>query len=524
MVKASDPILSVIIPFYKKLNELRRVLPYNARQLGRPDVELVLVLDEPSQEAGVLRFLSQFPFLQVRVIVNDQPHAWRTPCAAINVGLRAALGRFVLVVSPETAFVSDVVNRVIQVLAERPKDVLLGRIAWATFAEARGTRVDHLYSAAIEAAGGFGFAEDYYGSIAAARNLFLAVNGYDESLSDWGVDDDNIRARLSMNGALLMLDRHLRLLHLADGTHQRNRSPARNDPARKRAIVNPKDAKANDEQWGMQFGRVALDWTAPPPTASGSASAVAVREPRLASGLTGRNGAQRPEVVAVFSYRYDAHLVPDLIENLRPIVDGWVSYDDRDSDELVSSELPRRRLLVQKAREMGARWVFAIDPDERAEAAMATRIDAMTASNDPVCWTFNLRELFAPDRYRVDGIWGTKAEPRLFPLRGDLMLRSGRVHRRWTSFAPRASDLNIYHLKMIDPERRRARRALYVHLDPESKLQKLGYDYLTDEAGAEFETIPHGREYAPFHRDDGGLWMADVTSNEPPEPQVAARR
>ncbi|OWK19097.1 hypothetical protein AJ88_48455 [Mesorhizobium amorphae CCBAU 01583] len=34
-------------------------------------------------------------------------------------------------------------------------------------------------------------------------------------------------------------------------------------------------------------------------------------------------------VIAVFSYRFDAHLVSDLIANLDPIVDGWIAYDDR---------------------------------------------------------------------------------------------------------------------------------------------------------------------------------------------------
>ena len=33
-----------------------------------------------------------------------------------------------------------------------------------------------------------------------------------------------------------------------------------------------------------------------------------------------------PRVLALFSFRHDAHLVQDLIENIRPMVDGWVSY------------------------------------------------------------------------------------------------------------------------------------------------------------------------------------------------------
>src|SRR5258708_2141169 len=56
--------------------------------------------------------------------------------------------------------------------------------------------------------------------------------------------------------------------------------------------------------------------------------------------------SRRPRLVAVFSFRYDAHLVPDLIANIEPIVDAWIAYDDRGSSEVFSSELERHRRLI----------------------------------------------------------------------------------------------------------------------------------------------------------------------------------
>ena len=44
-----------------------------------------------------------------------------------------------------------------------------------------------------------------------------------------------------------------------------------------------------------------------------------------------------------------------------------------------------------------------------------------------------------------------------------------------------STGFNLYHLKMINPERRAARRDLYSRLDPKQKYQALGYDYLLDE-------------------------------------------
>lgn len=510
----ASPQLSVIVPFYKKFDELRLVLPYNARFLRGPDVELVLVLDEPSQEAEVLALLDTLPLIRARVIVNDHDHDWRPPCKAINVGIRAATGRFILVVSPESLFVANVPGRVTRLLNERPSDIVLGRVAWTTFASARAQAPKPLFAAAVAACGGAGFANDYYGSIAGARELFLAIRGYDESLDEWGGDDDNVRARLSMNGAILMLDPELKLLHLSKGKATRSRTAPHTSTARMRELANPTDAMANPGKWGEGFGRVARDWKQDHirPVSSSHGTALPIpKGDKLTTGTTARGRRSgRVNVVAVFSFRYDAHLVPDLIANLDPIVDAWVALDDRESDALFSNEVDRRRLLLQAAADTGARWGLGIDPDERLEGGLADKIDDLTRTMMPVAWSFDLRELYASDRYRTDGAWGSKAQARLFPLRGDLSLGSKELHGSWSDFPPRPSGFNLYHLKMIDPVRRRKRTDLYNYLDPEKRYQDIGYDYLADDTGAILECIPPGRSYSPPHRDDGGLWMPTV--------------
>lgn len=324
---------------------------------------------------------------------------------------------------------------------------------------------------------------------------------------------------MSIAGALVTLDRSLRLVHLSVGSPQRYRRPP-TTAKRLREIYKPSSAKANPDGWGEQFGRVALDWRdrpAPAPqrltpvTATPSGS---VQRQNLSMGTTGRKGSGRLDIVAVFSFRYDSHLVDDLITNLTPVVDGWVSYDDRDSEALFSDEVQRRRLLLQEAHRLGARWVLAIDPDERIEHGLADKIDEMTQSMAPISWSFALREMYEADRYRCDGIWGRKEQVRLFPLRGDLVLPPNELHGRWCGFPARRSGFNLYHLKMIDPARRRERAELYRFLDPENRHQEMGYDYLADETDAVLEPIPEGREYYPAHRDDGELWMPRVPMAE----------
>jgi hypothetical protein len=224
----------------------------------------------------------------------------------------------------------------------------------------------------------------------------------------------------------------------------------------------------------------------------------------------------RPKVIAIFAFRYDAHLVPDLLQNIEPFVDGWVSYDDRARAGPMSTDPERRHPLIEAAHGAGAQWILAVDPDERFENRLRDRMDRLTSAEGRIVWSFNLREMYSPTEFRVDGIWKKKRQKRLYPIFEDLFPIASRgsfpvdaFHGKWVprGYSTRHSNLNLYHLKMITKERRRARSELYNKLDPERKLQAIGYDYLADEAGAEFKSIGPGREYSPPHIEDGGLWM-----------------
>ena len=223
---------------------------------------------------------------------------------------------------------------------------------------------------------------------------------------------------------------------------------------------------------------------------------------------------RKQRVIAVFSYRFDAHLVPDLIANIDPFVDGWVAFDDRASTGVFSSEVGRRRCLLEAARQAGADWILAVDPDERFEAAVASEIATLTRKPGRIAWGFHFRELYAPQSYRVDGIWGAKIRHCLFRAFDPAERTDTGLHDLWyprnAGFRELRSGLNLYHLKMIDPARRSARRDLYSFLDPDRRDQAIGYDYLADETGVRLEPIPAGRLYHPPHIDDGGLWMFDL--------------
>ncbi|CAM5495733.1 glycosyltransferase [Sphingobium scionense] len=224
-------------------------------------------------------------------------------------------------------------------------------------------------------------------------------------------------------------------------------------------------------------------------------------------------------VMACFSFRYDHHLVPGLLDNIRPMVHGWVSFDDRSAGAWYSSEPQRRRALLNAARQHGAEWILVVDPDERFEDGLATRMPFLTGASDMPVWRVDLFEMFAPDEYRVDGIWGGRSRSRLFPVTDDIHVPDQQLHADPFAYRrprrARSSNIACYHLRMIAPERRQLRRDQYALLDPERKMQDIGYDYLAIEAGAQFASIAAERQYSPAYVEDGGLWA-------PPLPAASA--
>lgn len=101
--------LSVIIPFYKKMEEFRRVFPINRKYFERNGIEVVIVLDTPDEREELLSYIMQFPFINWRVIMNDKPHDWRNPAKPLNVGIRHATKKYIMICSPESEMLTDVI-------------------------------------------------------------------------------------------------------------------------------------------------------------------------------------------------------------------------------------------------------------------------------------------------------------------------------------------------------------------------------------------------------------------------------
>lgn len=214
----------------------------------------------------------------------------------------------------------------------------------------------------------------------------------------------------------------------------------------------------------------------------------------------------RNRLVALFGIKYEPDwLVEQLKENLRPFVDDFAILDCRDRDELWIHEGDYRVLLREEARKKKADWVLITSPDERLEDGAGDVIRPLIDNNhDRKIYNFKLRELYMPNKYRVDGIWGQKTRGRLFPLLPDNKHAYQKIQcpsvPQNEEYENVYLDVNIYHLKHIEPENRELRARVFKQLDPHNEFQGIGYDYLNEDYGAVLEDIPAGRGYKPKYK------------------------
>lgn len=189
-------------------------------------------------------------------------------------------------------------------------------------------------------------------------------------------------------------------------------------------------------------------------------------------------------IIAAFAYRYEPDwLIDDLRENLS-WVDGFAELDDRDRSDLWGERGDRTQRLMEIARAMEPDWIFYTAPDERLEDR-AARVLRRLARRPHGRYSFALREMWTPDSYRVDGVWGAKRRSRFF--------RPGWKH------GSRPLDVNLYHLKMIEPANRAERQRVHTLANTWDNRRR-GFAYMTDERGLRLERIREGRGYSPPYR------------------------
>lgn len=189
-------------------------------------------------------------------------------------------------------------------------------------------------------------------------------------------------------------------------------------------------------------------------------------------------------IVAGFCFRYEPDwLIDQLLENVA-WMDGHVSVDTRNDPRPWIPKAERIAAILDKARD--ADWLFEIDPDERLEPD-AEPVLRGAAEEGPDWLRVRLREMWTPTAYRVDRRWGKKTRGRFRHLSVTRRPRNARL-----------LDVNLYHLKMIEPENRAERRRVHSTWNRWDNGGR--FAYLTNEQGLKLEEIPEGRGYVPAYR------------------------
>lgn len=241
---------------------------------------------------------------------------------------------------------------------------------------------------------------------------------------------------------------------------------------------------------------------------------------------------RRPRILALLVFRNEMRFLPGWFENVTPHVDGVVALDDGSSDgstefvarqsgvlQLIGNppaephvwdDAMNHRRLVEASWSYDPDWLIAIDADERIEMEFCRRAEAVITRGKGKghrAYRIHIRELWDdPLHYRADGIWGLKSGARFFEARRDHEFHMQRLHCHWAPLNsmengdfPQA-DLVLYHLRTLSEDDRQMRRVRYEALDPDRKLQAIGYAYMTDPTGLRLERIPPQREYRPLPR------------------------
>ncbi len=235
--------ITVIIPFYKKYHDFVKVFPSHARYFARPGIEVIIVMDEPGEEERVLNFIRRYPQVNWVIIINDTPHEWRNPTKALNVGIKHASKTYILVVSPESEMATDVMNQFKKKI-DGNHNFCIGQCHSMVYGDSR-----------------FFMTGLPYGSILVSRENLIKIGGYDETLSAWGGDDDNLRYRLKMIGVREIFLPEAHIFHWEDKkSHRFTKLANFKSNSFTARIFNPPHWLANNGVFGNDFKRIAYDY------------------------------------------------------------------------------------------------------------------------------------------------------------------------------------------------------------------------------------------------------------------------
>ncbi|WP_051254061.1 galactosyltransferase-related protein [Arenibacter latericius] len=484
--------VSILMSFYKKLEDFKRVLPKNAPYFERNGIEIILLLDEPTEKRDLLAFTETYPFINFRIVVNQKEHDWRNHCKVLNVGIRQASFEHILVLDPEVELVSDVVYQLRYAIDNYLGSYATGVVAFIDYQDDIHQLKNPNWMP--------------YGSIMAKKEDLLAIGGYDESFEKWGGEDDQIRRRLELHG--------LRKIELSDAktVHRENKSDGHQERSERissmpirhlKHILYPKRTIFNSDDWGYDFKKVVWDWKTHKSRRQLELYLLQFEKVHVSDKS---NYNQAYQIIALIQVRNESRNLPEILRHLNDYCDGIILLDDGSTDfsyEIAESDkilvkakkiysghfddLENRNILLRLANFFKAEWFFYIDADERFDSRFGD-IRVHSVQKEVDVYRFQLVDIWDNlDTYRVDmpdnRHNGIATRARMFRNKGSLQIHSNReIHFSAVPYAQnvRIADLLLLHYGNFDQEIRKDKYKIYTSQDPDERKQAHSYAFLKD--------------------------------------------
>lgn len=482
--------LSIVIPFYKKMKEFRRVFPLNRKYFERNGIEVILVLDCPNEKDELLDYIKQYPFINWKVIYNDKQHEWRNPAKPINVGIKHATKDYIMICSPESEFFSDVIYILRNTLENYPKHFAIGKVCF--------TENDLPISA--ENLKDLRFIP--FGSIMVKKEYLYQIKGYDENLIKWGGDDNNIRARLEYIGIQKLFLPEAILLHRdidnEAGKKRREYKYKEITNETVRHFFYPLQSVANKEMWGNDFCNIIYDWQCnqyAEEQLTGYLQSFKLHE--LKKNLILQT---YQSLLLVQSYN-ESKSIADFLNLVTPHFDGIILLDDDSSDKTYEvavsnklilkvqknreefNDLLNRNLLLNLAAFFKHQWCCFLDVDEVLDLRF-TNIQDIINKTDADSFIFNLVQLWDNEEtFNMEypsTLNGVSLKFRMFKNIGHTQISSkrGKLHFRPIPYSGKASHVPIIikHYGNLTKEMREQKYKFYQKEDSENSQSS--YEHL----------------------------------------------
>ncbi len=485
--------LSIVMPFYKRLEIFKKVLPVNAPYLQRNGIEVIIALDSPEEEAGLIELIKTHPFINWKVIVNDNVHDSRNPAPVLNVAIRHATKKYVLVSDPEVEFYADVIQLLRDQLENYPRHYATGTVA---FVEEKDVMTR-------ERIGKLWFLN--YGSIMVRREHLEEIRGYDENFTIWGGEDDNIRKRLDLIGVKGLHVSEAKSLHrekklrLNDRLNRTRLFP----PKALKKMYYPNDAITNKEDWGLEFNRLSYDWQN-----NDYAEKLCVNYMNSFRNYHISNPSifktKYRKLILAQSYN-EIEFLTEFLDDMSKYFDGVILLDDGSSDGTYEqalhdkllikaqkerngfNDLENRNILLNIASFFKTDWLCFMDIDERFDERYANLEEIIQGHSENTIWFYFVNVWDSIDLFNVnfpDTNNGLFIRARMFKNIGRTQIITTQKKLHFAASPLKGKGLNapimVKHLGHITKERRLKKYNFYKKEDIHNDYPD--YEYLLNES------------------------------------------